>query len=78
MRDDLEKNRPDEIDPEQVDDDSDDDDETDVGAGDSASTDPDDETQLYVADAYYAARQSFLYDLKLALKYFLRLIVPAR
>jgi NDP-sugar pyrophosphorylase family protein len=43
-----------------------------------ASTDPDDETQLYIADAYYAARQSLLYDLKLASKYFLRLIVPAR
>jgi NDP-sugar pyrophosphorylase family protein len=43
-----------------------------------ASTDPDDETQLYVADAYYAARQSFLYDLRLVCQYFLRLIVPAR
>ena len=43
MRDDLEKQRPDEIDPEQVDDDSDDDDTTDVGADGTASTDPDEE-----------------------------------
>jgi hypothetical protein len=42
MRDDLEKKRPDEIDPEQVDDDSEDD-KTDVGAGDTTSTDPDEE-----------------------------------
>jgi NDP-sugar pyrophosphorylase family protein len=43
-----------------------------------ASTDPEDETQLYVADAYYAIRRSLLYDLKLALRYFSRLIVPFR
>jgi NDP-sugar pyrophosphorylase family protein len=43
-----------------------------------ASTDPEDETQLYVADAYYSARQSFLYDLRLASQYFRRLILPAR
>jgi len=42
MRDDLEKKRPDEIDPEQVDDDSDDEDKTGFGADDT-STDPDEE-----------------------------------
>jgi NDP-sugar pyrophosphorylase family protein len=42
-----------------------------------ASTDPKDETQLYIADAYYTAKQSFLHDLKLACKYFLRLAISA-
>ena len=43
-----------------------------------ASADPEDQTQLYMADAYYTVRRSFLYDLKLAAKYFSRLIVPSR
>jgi lipopolysaccharide/colanic/teichoic acid biosynthesis glycosyltransferase len=40
-------------------------------------SDPADETQRYLADAYYVVRRSFVYNLKLALKYFLRLIFPA-
>jgi lipopolysaccharide/colanic/teichoic acid biosynthesis glycosyltransferase len=43
-----------------------------------ASTDPGDETQLYVADAYYTVKRSLLYDLRLASRYFFRLLVPAR
>jgi hypothetical protein len=43
MREDLEKQRPDEIDPEQTDDDSDDD-ETGSDGEDITPTDPDDET----------------------------------
>ena len=42
-----------------------------------ASTDAEDETQLYLADAYYAVRQSWYYDVRLALQYFMHLIVPA-
>jgi hypothetical protein len=42
-----------------------------------SSGDPDDATQRYIADAYYLVQRSFTYNLKLALKYFLRLIVPA-
>jgi NDP-sugar pyrophosphorylase family protein len=42
-----------------------------------AATDVGDETQLYLADAYYAAKRSWLHDVQLALKYLLRLIVPA-
>jgi hypothetical protein len=43
-----------------------------------ASGDPEDLTQLYVADAYYAVSRGFLYDLKLAARYFSRLIIPAQ
>ncbi|MDE1175191.1 MAG: NDP-sugar synthase [Edaphobacter sp.] len=42
-----------------------------------AMSDPTDETQCYLADAYYSVRRGTLYNLKLAGKYFLRLIVPA-
>lgn len=45
MREDLEKKRPDEIDPQQVDDDSDDDDETEGdGLDEPTSTDADDDS----------------------------------
>jgi NDP-sugar pyrophosphorylase family protein len=40
-------------------------------------SDPGDETQRYLADAYYVVRRSFIYDIKLACLYFLRLIIPA-
>ncbi|MBS1799363.1 MAG: NDP-sugar synthase [Acidobacteria bacterium] len=40
-------------------------------------SDPADETQRYLADAYYVVRRSFIYNLKLSLKYFLRLVFPA-
>jgi hypothetical protein len=43
-----------------------------------AATDASDETQLYLADAYYAARRSGLHDVKLAMRYMVRLIVPMR
>jgi NDP-sugar pyrophosphorylase family protein len=43
-----------------------------------AKNDPDDETQLYVADAYYAVRKSLFYDMGLAVRYFARLILPSR
>jgi len=43
-----------------------------------AVPDAEDETQLYLADAYYTARQSWLYDIRLASKYFFCLIVPMR
>jgi len=43
-----------------------------------AVTDRDDEMQLYLADAYYAVRRSFAYDLRLAGCYFWRLISPRR
>lgn len=36
----------------------------------------DDQTDLYVADAYYVVRCGFWYDLRLALQYFSRLILP--
>jgi NDP-sugar pyrophosphorylase family protein len=42
-----------------------------------AAADPHDETQLYLADAYYAARRSWLHDTKLATNYMLRLVVGA-
>jgi len=42
-----------------------------------AATDTEDETQRYLADAYYAAKQNWLHDLKLASQYIVRLIVPA-
>jgi hypothetical protein len=40
-------------------------------------SDPADATQRYLADAYYVVRRGFMYNLKLTVKYFLRLIVPA-
>jgi NDP-sugar pyrophosphorylase family protein len=43
-----------------------------------ASTDPEDETQLYLADAYYSVQRSWRHDLRLACRYFLRLLAPAR
>jgi hypothetical protein len=43
-----------------------------------AIADPSDETQRYLADAYYAVRRSFPHNLKLAVQYFLRLIVPVK
>lgn len=43
----------------------------------TASTDAGDETQLYLADAYYIVRQSWHYNLRLVGRYFLRLIYPA-
>ena len=43
-----------------------------------AASDPKDQTQQYVAEAYYVARNNFVYDLKLASRYFLQLIIPAR
>jgi NDP-sugar pyrophosphorylase family protein len=43
-----------------------------------AAADPHDETQLYLADAYYAVRRNWLHDTKLATHYMLRLIVPVR
>jgi hypothetical protein len=45
-----------------------------------AAADPQDETQLYLADAYYVARRNWLHDTKLAANYMLRLIVaePSR
>jgi lipopolysaccharide/colanic/teichoic acid biosynthesis glycosyltransferase len=41
-------------------------------------SDPTDETQRYLADAYYVVRRGFFYNMKLACLYFLRLISPAR
>jgi NDP-sugar pyrophosphorylase family protein len=38
----------------------------------------DETTQLYLADAYYSARRTWLHDLRLASRYFLRLFLPAR
>jgi hypothetical protein len=43
-----------------------------------AIADPGDETQKYLADAYYVVRQSFLHNLKLAAQYFLRLLLPVK
>ncbi len=43
-----------------------------------AASDEDNETERYLADAYYAARQSWLYDVKLVLQYMLRLVTPIR
>ena len=43
-----------------------------------AIADPGDETQRYLADAYYVVRQSFLHNLKLAAQYFLRLVFPVK
>jgi NDP-sugar pyrophosphorylase family protein len=43
-----------------------------------ALADTEDETQLYLADAYYIAQRSWLHDLRLASSYIFRLIVPAR
>jgi len=37
-----------------------------------------DETELYLADAYYAARRNWLHDLKLASQYMFCLFVPSR
>jgi NDP-sugar pyrophosphorylase family protein len=42
-----------------------------------ADSDPNDATQRYLADAYYSVRRSFPYNLKLASRYFLRLLVPS-
>jgi lipopolysaccharide/colanic/teichoic acid biosynthesis glycosyltransferase len=42
----------------------------------SASIDAEDDTQLYLVEAYYNARRSFIYDLRLVYRYFIRLIVP--
>lgn len=39
-------------------------------------SDPRDETQRYLADAYYTVRRSFLYNLKLFFQYFGRVIFP--
>jgi hypothetical protein len=44
----------------------------------TAVTDPGDEMQLYLADAYYSVQQGFAHNVTLALKYFSRLIVPRR
>jgi len=41
-----------------------------------ADSDPTDPTQLYLADAYYSVRRSFMYNLRLAARYFLRLLLP--
>ena len=35
-----------------------------------------DGTQMYLADAYYSVRRNFFYNIKLAGRYFLRLLVP--
>ena len=43
-----------------------------------AVSDPNDEMQLYLADAYYAVQNSTRHDLSLAMKYFSRLVVPHR
>ncbi|MEO6922762.1 MAG: hypothetical protein ABI142_02960, partial [Bryocella sp.] len=43
-----------------------------------ANTDGSDKMQLYLAEAYYSVQKGFGYKLMLALKYFSRLIVPAR
>lgn len=40
-------------------------------------SEPEDGTQRYLADAYYVVRRSSLYNLKLAVKYFVRLFLPA-
>jgi hypothetical protein len=40
-------------------------------------SDPGDQTQRYLADAYYVVRRGFVYNMKLAGLYFLRLIIPA-
>lgn len=42
----------------------------------SALTESGDEMQLYLMDAYYSVRNNWSHDLGLALKYFLRLLVP--
>ena len=42
-----------------------------------ASTEGGDEAQYYLADAYYAVRQSWHHDLRLTCHYFMRLIIPA-
>jgi NDP-sugar pyrophosphorylase family protein len=42
------------------------------------SADRGDELHLYLADAYYSVQRSRSYDLTLAAKYFLRLIIPKR
>jgi hypothetical protein len=42
-----------------------------------AAVDPEDDTQMYLVEAYYNAKRNLLYDLRLACRYFLRLIVPA-
>lgn len=42
------------------------------------AADASDETHLYLADAYYSAKRSLLYDMRLALQYLLRLVLPAR
>jgi NDP-sugar pyrophosphorylase family protein len=42
-----------------------------------AASDPHDETQLYLADAYYSVRRSRWHDTRLATTYMLRLIVPS-
>lgn len=39
-------------------------------------SDPQDETQRYLADAYYTVRRSFLYNFKLFFQYFGRVIFP--
>lgn len=43
-----------------------------------AATDSSDPTQLYLADAYYAAKKSWVNDIKLTGQYMMRLIYPAR
>jgi len=44
----------------------------------TASTDIEDNMQLYLADAYYSVRRSRSYDLILAARYFSRLFIPRR
>jgi NDP-sugar pyrophosphorylase family protein len=43
-----------------------------------AVTDPEDEMQLYLADAYFTVQQGAAHNARLALKYFARLILPRR
>jgi NDP-sugar pyrophosphorylase family protein len=43
-----------------------------------ASANAEDETQLYVADAYYVVRRSWHYDLRLMVRYCVRLAIPGR
>ena len=42
------------------------------------ATDASDPTQLYLADAYYAAKKGWRTDLRLTLQYLVRLVLPAR
>ena len=42
----------------------------------TASTDLEDNMQLYLADAYYSVRRTWSYDLVLAARYFSRLVMP--